>query len=121
LPGVITEIGEHCKKNEQSNVAVYGDLVHRCIFIADEFYREDDYNCFHHLNTVPRDKVMESLMFFYNQTGQAEVNGELRSLCGIFLEMDGKIHIDHQAAAEGQPGQQFVDPEAEPTILEELD
>ena len=103
LPSIITEIGDECQgDNEVKMVAAYDDLMHRALFIADEYMREEDYNCFHHLNQGPRDKVMESLMLFYNQTGQAKTNMELRSLAGVFLEIDGKIQVDPRQQAQTQ-------------------
>jgi len=46
LPSVFLEIGERCKEDEQKGVRNYADLMHRSIFIADEFLREEDFDCF---------------------------------------------------------------------------
>ena len=71
LPGFLRYIGEECEL-EKANIEKNMDIVHRIVFIADEYLREEE------LNFITDRESIACLKHFFNQ----DQNMELKALCG---------------------------------------
>ena len=71
------------KINGSLNAIEYADVVHRLVYIADEYLKEDKLNQFKDL----ADDSFTCLKKF----AANEKNAELSALCNQFLEIAGKL------------------------------
>lgn len=58
MPSFLRYIGEECQ-NDESNVTPNMDIVHRIVFIADEYLREDE------LNFITGKEEIQCLKYFF--------------------------------------------------------
>jgi hypothetical protein len=69
--------------NIQVNGPKFQDLIHRIVYICDEFIKEDDIQIIE--NHKDKTEIMKCLKYFCDQSYTSKVNMELKSLCGQFI------------------------------------
>ena len=94
IPQVLAEIRRMLSEDDgQTKLALYQDITHRIVYIADEFYQEDKVNIFDRCGSS--DLKKQALLCLKYFTGSAENNGgqhnnyELLNLCQQFVGLCG--------------------------------
>lgn len=85
VPDIIKEVKKECDESEE-NVKANLAVMHRLMFIADEYLREEEENVFDLSDAATKKDIMMCLQYFVTQNLVQPPNQELSALCGQFVE-----------------------------------
>jgi hypothetical protein len=78
IPATLLEIGVKCEGNV-SQIAIYQDIMHRIVYIADDFLNENQTNIITSIPSKALPEIKGCLAFFAKSQGGQ--NPELNALC----------------------------------------